>query len=475
VAVLIEAWLERAATVRPGAIAVEEPGAGCTYAELLALARDGAADLRAHGVEPGDRVAIALPAGIEFARVLHATLLLGAIAVPVDLRLRREERAQVVAGAQVVIEQPLGPAGAAGGSAASARPTRHDLDAVAVVIHTSGTSAAPKPVALTYGNFLWSALGSAVALGADRGERWLSPLPLSHVGGLSILVRSAIQATTAVLHERFEADRVLRALREQRITLVSLVAQTLERLLAAGLQRPPSLRCALVGGGPVPAELIARARAAGVPVSATYGLTEASSQVATAPVAAPERGALPLFCTRVRIDPRSREILVRGPTVAPACADEEGWLHTGDVGGLDESGALHVAGRLSETIISGGENIAPAEVEEALSAHPGVAEAAVFGRPDSDWGEAVSAVVVASAGETLDVDLLRAHCAQRLAPYKVPKELRVVPGPLPRTSSGKLMRRALAAAADGEASAKRVSDVPERVSARSDAGSGEAA
>ena len=192
----------------------------------------------------------------------------------------------------------------------------HDLDAVAAVIHTSGTTSAPKPVELTYGNFLWSALGSAVALGLDPHERWLCNLPLSHVGGLSILLRSAIYATTAVVHERFETELTLRAVmgeagggvhlfepptdraraaaRPSRgpssrtpVTLVSLVATTLTRLLDAGLERPPALRCALTGGGPVPAALLERARAAGVPVSLTYGMTEACSQVTTLPLAAP--------------------------------------------------------------------------------------------------------------------------------------------------------------------------------------------
>jgi o-succinylbenzoate---CoA ligase len=449
VAVLIEAWLARAARARPDAIAVAEPARSCTYAELLSLARDGAAELHGRGVGVGERVGIALPAGVAFAQALHATLLLGAVAVPIDLRLRADEREHVLGDARTVVEEPLAGMGGVSSGVLPSRATSHDLDAVAVVIHTSGTSAAPKSVELTYSNFLWSALGSGVALGADRDERWLCPLPLAHVGGLSILLRSAIYATTAVLHERFEADRVLAALGGERITLVSLVAQTLERLLDAGLEHPPALRCALTGGGPVPAQLLARARDAGVPVSATYGLTEACSQVATAPVAATEHGARPLFCTRLQIDARSQEILVRGPTVAPGAIASDGWLHTGDLGLLDESGALHVSGRRVETIISGGENVAPSEVEAALANHPAVAEAAVFGRPDPRWGEAVSAVVVAREGATPDPAALRAHCAERLAPYKVPKEVRVVSGPLPRTSSGKLLRRILAAEAAG--------------------------
>src|SRR6185437_5051641 len=325
-----------------------------------------------------------------------------------------------------------------------------DLDATAVVIHTSGTSSAPKPVELTYGNLLWSALGSAVALGLDPQERWLCALPLSHGGGLSILVRSAIYGTTAVVHERFETEPVLQALREGRVTLVSLVATTLARLLDAGLEHPPSLRCALTGGGPVPAALVERAARAGVPVSMTYGLTESCSQVTTTPLAAlgeGDRGAgPPLFCTRVRCA-EDGEILVGGPTVAPAARAGDGWLHTGDLGAIDQRGRLWVTGRKADTIVSGGENVAPSEVEAVLEAHPDVLEAAVVGRPDAQWGEAVTAVVVlrgVPAGNgSPEISSLRAHCAAALAPHKVPKQFLVRAEPLPRTRSGKLLRREL--------------------------------
>ncbi len=195
---LIDAWLPRATSARPQRVALEDEHGSLTYAELLAVASAGAAELARDGVQQGDRVAIALPGGIEFACALHATLLAGAVAVPVDLRLGDAERAQIIAGTKRVIAEPLGRSGAPAGSR---RPFVHELDAVAAVIHTSGTSAAPQPVELTYGNFLWSALGSEVALGADSRERWLCPLPVSHVGGFSILLRSAISATTAVIHE----------------------------------------------------------------------------------------------------------------------------------------------------------------------------------------------------------------------------------------------------------------------------------
>jgi O-succinylbenzoic acid--CoA ligase len=441
---LVDGWLSRAAASRPDHVALDAPTGRRSYAELAAAAGGAAAELAERGIGAGERVAIALPPGLDFASALHACMLLGAVAVPVDLRLSELERETITGGCVTVVERPL--ASDAGEGEAIVRHARHDLDATAVVIHTSGTSSAPKPIELTYGNLLWSALGSAVALGLDAEERWLCALPLSHVGGLSILVRSTIYATTAVVHERFETERVLKALREQDVTLVSLVATTLARLLDAGLQHPPALRGALTGGGPVPAALVERARAAGVPVSMTYGLTESCSQVTTAPVAALARGdysAGPaLFCTRVQIA-HDGEIVVAGPTVAPGALAADGRLHTGDLGALDASGRLTVSGRKADTIISGGENVAPSEVEAVLESHADVLEAAVIGLPDERWGEAVTAIVVARAGRAPDEESLRAHCAAALAAYKVPKRVVLRRQTLPRTRSGKLLRREL--------------------------------
>jgi len=536
--------------MRPHGVAVESLDGARTYAQLQARARAGARALAQRGAQRGDRVAIALPPGLAFAEALHACLLLGAVAVPVDLRLGPGERARVCQGTALVVEDDLAEwmldardcdrgAGAGARTDASAEHTdasadtsatdtdasaddtaaspddtdtsatdtaaspddtdtstddkdanaddtdeTHDLDAVAAIIHTSGTTSAPRPIELTYGNFLWSALGSAVALDLDPRERWLCALPLAHVGGLSILVRSAIYATTAVVHPGWDTERVLDALRadgERGITLVSLVATTLARLLdamPASPWRPPRLRWALTGGGPVPQALIARAHEAGVPVSTTYGLTEACSQVTT--------GGPPLFCTRVRIDGvanglegaagsaggadggadgdgdgaggadgdgegeggardygREGEILVAGPTVARGSRDADGWLHTGDLGVLDEHGNLRVTGRAADTIVSGGENVAPAEVEAALEAHPDVLEAAVFARGDATWGEAVTAIVVVRPGIELAEEALRVHCSGLLARYKVPKRFELSQTPLPRTRSGKLLRREL--------------------------------
>jgi len=452
---LVEAWLARAAAARPEHLALQTPSASWTYRELHGAALAGAAELLARGAGPGVPVAIALPPGLEFAQALHACLLTGAVAVPIDLRQPAAARAKVASRAELVVEEPLrarargrGETGGQSRVADRAGPgATHDLDAPAAVIHTSGTSAEPKAVALTYGNLLWSALGSAVALGSPRDERWLCTLPVAHVGGLSILMRSAIYATTAVVHERFDPERVVGVLRAGEVTIASLVATTLARLLDAGLERPPHMRCALTGGGPVPAELLERASAAKVPVSITYGLTESASQVSTTPLAEVGEGVRagpgpPLFCTRVQIA-ADGEILVAGPTVAPGALAEDGWLHTRDVGELDGAGRLRVTGRRSEVVISGGQNVSPAKVEAALEAHPAVLEAAVVARADAEWGEAVSAIVVWREGAEPDAAGVLELCARVLAPYEVPKRILSRAEPLPRTASGKLVRREL--------------------------------
>ncbi|MDQ6807231.1 MAG: AMP-binding protein, partial [Actinomycetota bacterium] len=381
--------------------------------------------LAARGVRAGDLVGVALAPGVDFAAALHGCLLLGAPAVPVDLRLTAAERETRMRGVAARVEEPLdGPP--------LADVPQHRADAVATVMYTSGSTAVPKRVSLTYGNWLWNALGSAVALELDAEERWLCPMPLTHVGGLSILLRSTIYGTTVVLPGRFEVETVKRELSdpERWITLVSLVPTMLARLLDAGLKHPPTLRWALLGGGPIPPALIRRARAAGVPVASTYGMTEACSQIAT-------RG-WPLAGVELQVT-ADGEILVRGPIVAPGALSPDGWLHTGDFGTLSESGRLTVIGRQSDTIVTGGENVAPAEVEAVLLEHEGVADAAVHARPDAEWGERLVASVVLREGGEVSPAELRRHCAARLASFKVPKSVELTDA-LPRTPSGKLLR-----------------------------------
>jgi O-succinylbenzoic acid--CoA ligase len=425
----MEPWLSRAARMHPERAALITPARTWTYAALHEAACRAAGGLRERGVGSADRVALALGSE-DLIVALHGCLLIGAAAVPIDLRLREAERAPRLAGAALVVEQlPSGAALAAGAL---------DLDAVATVMYTSGTTAGPKAVQLTGENWLWNAIGSATALGLDCEERWLCPMPLAHVGGLSIALRSAIYGTSVVLQDRFDTAAALAALmdRVQRVTLVSLVPTMLSRLLDAGLALPPTLRRVLLGGGPIEPSLLARAEAAGVPVAPSYGMTETCSQIATDGYA--------LLGAELSVD-GAGELLVRGPSVARGALGADGWLHTGDLASLDGSGRLSIVGRVSDTIVSGGENVAPTEVEEVLTGHPSVADAAVLGRPDPVWGEAVIAQIVVREGVRADATLaeeLRARCAGRLAAFKVPKRVEFVPE-IPRGVTGKLQRRAL--------------------------------
>jgi o-succinylbenzoate---CoA ligase len=407
----VEDWLSGAARARPDHEAIAADDGSLTYAQLDERAERRAAELAATRVSAGDRVRVTHPPGLAFAELLHALPRLGAVLAP---------------------GPPAGPPEPGPLPAARGRPPRagFDPDAVHTLIHTSGTTGAPKPVELTYRNHAASAIASADALGVDPGDRWLCPLPLHHVGGLNVLIRSVINHTTIVLHERFDADRVRATLEAGEVTLASLVPTMLARLRAAGLRQAPGLRAIALGGGPAPAGLLDWAREAGIPVVPVYGMTETCSQIVAGDPGRPLPGV------ELRIG-AGGEILVRGPMVAPGTAAGDGWLHTGDLGSLDDEGRLQVLGRLKELIITGGENVAPLEVEQALLAHPAVLDAGVAGVPDPDWGEAVTAFVVLS--DPAAAEQLRAWCRERLEPFKVPKAFHAVDA-LPRSAGGKLLR-----------------------------------
>jgi len=294
-------------------------------------------------------------------------------------------------------------------------------------------------------------------------------MPLFHIGGLSILIRSAMVGATVLLHRRFDAEAVAHSLEEDHVTHVSFVATMLQRVLERrGEQRSPeSLSLILVGGGPASEALLARAEGLGYPIAPTYGLTEAASQVATRP---PDRvreegvdrsaGLEPLPGVAIRIVDAERHLLpvgregeieVQGPIVmqgylddfeATHCAIREGWLSTGDVGRLDRAGRLRVLDRRSDLIVSGGENVYPAQIESILLEWEGVAEAGVFGIPDAEYGSRPVAFVVMEPGRRFDREALVAFCGQRMASYARPCEIGEI-AELPRTATGKLLRRTL--------------------------------
>jgi O-succinylbenzoic acid--CoA ligase len=422
-------WLSSAAGRRPDRIAVEAPDESIPYRELLLRAVRAAGALDARFVRRGSRVALALEPGAPFVEALHGCLLLGAAVVPVDPRLGERERAPLLRAAEAVVERPL--RGQGGVFELPGPPQPQDT---LLVVHTSGTTGAPQPVELTADSIRANARGVQQALGLGDDERWLCPLPLSHVGGLMCVLRSAIMATTLVLTPPpFDAEAVAAQLRDGGITVASLVPTQLQKLLEVGAEPGPALRRILLGGGPMPRTLLERARDAGFPVCPSYGLTQTCSTVTVAePGDLDSAGrAIPGVGLALAAD---GEILVSGATVGAL-----GALHTGDLGRLEPDGRLVMTGRKGDLIVTGGENVAPAEVEAVLVAHPDLVEAAVFGRADPLWGEAVTARVVPRAGVEVDEAQLRRHCAARLAPFKVPKAFEFVAA-LPRTSSGKVRR-----------------------------------
>jgi O-succinylbenzoic acid--CoA ligase len=439
---LLDNWLSQRAQTCPDRCALIADGVQMSYAELEREATATARRLAARGARRGVTVAVMLPAGLEYVVLVHALMKLGAVLYPVNTRLSEGElKAELARVEPLLIVNGTPDLGLT--EADLPLLGEHDLDALHCRILTSGTSAGPRPVGLTYGNHLWSAVGSAFNLGVEPTDRWLCCLPLFHISGLSIVMRSVIYGTTAVVHDGFDVDRVAASLEGDGVTVISLVATQLSRLLDAGVDLLP-LRAVLVGGGPVPGAVLDEAIGRGITVVQTYGLTETASQVTTLspPDAARKVGSSgrPLLTTHLRI--QDGEILVQGPTVAPGAADDDGWLPTGDLGRIDEDGFLYVTGRRSEMIVTGGENVLPHEVEAVLLRHPGVSEAAVVGRADPEWQEAVTAVVVLRGDAEVGADELRSHCAAELAGYKVPKRVEFV-SELPKTGSGKLMRRAL--------------------------------
>lgn len=365
------------------------------------------------------------------------------------------------------------------------------------VIFTSGTTGAPKGAVLTWGNAYANYTASRARLGHGSDDVWLAALPLHHVGGMAIVLRAAWDGAAVHVLPRFVADDVARAIGEAGVTIVSLVPSTLRAVLDAWRARygerpaPDGFRALLLGGGPLAGAPVAEAAALDFPLAVTYGLTEAASQVATtapgwrppAPAAAP-----PLEGVRVRIagvdgtgaggddaGPADRpigdegEIEVAGPTVfagywgdpaATARAMDGHWLRTGDLGRLDAEGRLHVVGRLDARIVTGGENVDPAEVEAVLDAHPAIGASCVVGVRDATWGHIVVAVIEPSrphdaasrppssadtrarralASSPLDAASLRTWLEGRLAGYKRPRRV-VVVSSLPRTAAGKVRR-----------------------------------
>lgn len=445
-------------------------------AELEQRSRSIAGRLAGAGLGPGDRLVLSAATSVELAATHVGALRLGLVVVPLNPELRQREVAQVIADARpgaAVVDAP-GPArwivDAAGGpitlvfSALQLQESEAPpLDRAgpgdpALLCYTSGTTGEPKGALLGHGNLLAGVEALRLAWRWTPEDRLVHALPLFHVHGLVVGLHGTLAAgASAVLLPRFDVDAVLDAAAAHRATLLFGVPTTYARLAAspraAELGR---LRLCVSGSAPLPAELFARLeRTTGQRVLERYGMTETLMNTSN-PLDGERRPGsvgVPLPGVEVRLGDDG-EILLRGPNVfagywrrpeATAAAFTDGWFRSGDVGSLDPDGYLRIVGRLTELIISGGENVYPREVEDVLREHPGVADVAVVGTPDDLWGEAVTAVVVPRGDPTHRTHLtpdeaaLRAFCADRLAPHKRPRIVRFVDD-LPRNALGKVLR-----------------------------------
>lgn len=471
-------WLAARATATPNHPALIHADQTWTYADLDTLTSRLCARLREIGVRPGLRVGMLMPNSPAAVVTVHAVARLRAELVPLNGRLTAAEmNAQLdQAGVSLLLYTATTEA-----EAATLNPNRFEVDlaalppaaypaatvdlaAVQAIVFTSGTSGQPKGAEITFGNHFYSATASAFRLGHHTDDRWLSVLPLYHVGGLAVIFRSTLYGITVVLHERFTVDGIADSFARHAVTMISLVPTMLYRLLEANVTFPASLRLVLLGGAAAPPDLLDRAFTANLPVAPTYGLTEAASQVATMHPADARRkpGSVgkPLLFTSVTIidehgNPQPPnaygEVVVRGPTVmrgylrnptATARALRNGALHTGDIGYLDPDGDLFLVQRRSDLIVSGGENVYPAEVETVLRAHPAVRDVAVVGVSHPEWGQQVAAAVVLAPGTSLTAADLTAYARAHLAGYKLPRRILFVAA-LPQTASGKVQRAAV--------------------------------
>jgi O-succinylbenzoic acid--CoA ligase len=477
-------WLSHRVQTTPERTALVRAATGETldFATLGAMVDDLAGRLAALGVEPGDHLGMVLETRLAAVCTVHAADRLGVVLVPLGDGLTAAELGAQIDAADVTtlvcseeteacavdaFDGPIcsvdDPEHAAVVSLADVTPVEidpvtWDLDDVRLLLFTSGTTGEPKVVQLTAGNLLWSAAASAFRLGLHRDDRWLLSLPLHHMGGLSPVLRLPLYGMTVVLRKSFDAGRTADDIGNFDVTCVSLVPTMLQRMLDLRGTLAGTLRVVLLGGAPAPDDLIRRCRDFSIPVHPTYGTTETASQVTTATPAEAfdDVGTVgrPLFWTTVTVRDDDGavdtgdvgEIVVDGPTVSPGyygnreatdAAFGPGGFRTGDVGYRDASGRLFVVGRLDDRIITGGENVYPREIVDVLESHPGVAEAAVAGLPDDEWGELVGALVVAT--DDLTVEEIDSHCRDRLARFKLPRVVSFT-DELPRTESGTVRR-----------------------------------
>ena len=492
-------WPRRRARMTPQRRALVVAGRETTYAELDRRVTRLAHGLAGRGVARGDRVAYVGLNSAEFVECLFATARLGAVFLPLNTRLAPPETAFVLEDAdprlllvapgfdelasapeiaELGIETLRVAAPEDGGTDDLQAGDETPLDEpvtladLAMVQYTSGTSGRPKGVMLSHGNLVWNVYNLLVDVDVRSDEVALVTAPLFHTAALNqVLLPTLLKGGTCLVEARFDPDRALDLIERERVTLLFGVTS-----MYLALSRSPrweqtdlgSLRSALSGGAPLPESLLRTWSDRGTAIVQGYGLTEASPGVTMLRAADAERrlgsAGTSCFFTDVRVvgpdladvgPGGTGEVLVSGPNVsagywrndeatATAFVDTS-WLRTGDLARVDDDGYLTIVDRLKDMFISGGENVYPAEVEQAIHSHPAVAECAVIGVPDERWGEVGRAVVVPRDGAAVEPEELLAHLETRLARYKIPRSV-VVIDELPHNAAGKLQKSAVRAA-----------------------------
>ncbi|MEH7414620.1 o-succinylbenzoate--CoA ligase [Neobacillus drentensis] len=479
--------LIKRALLTPNRIAVYFQEQSVTFSELYERSLEVSGKLQALGIRKGQFVGVLLKNHLDTVTILLALQLLGARSVILNNRLTanelvfqlRDSKAAFLileesfTDTETVINQQIKQLMTITkiqlSQIEAEDPYIQDeisLTDTCTIMYTSGTTGNPKGVIQTYGNHWWSSTGSALNLGLIESDCWLCSVPLFHISGFSILMRSVIYGMPIVLHEHFDVERTIKDIQAKRVTIMSVVGTMLSQIVETleDKRLPNFFRCMLLGGGPAPLPLLEACVKKNIPVFQSYGMTETSSQIVTL---APEdslqklgSAGKPLFPSQLKIELENGEtakagipgeIVVKGPNVTPGYlnrpeATEEkirsGWLYTGDIGYVDEQGFLYVKDRRSDLIISGGENIYPAELEAVLLAHTDVMDAGVTGIEDKKWGQVPVAFIVKRQGTNLSVEELQRFCMVRLAKYKLPKAIYFTEQ-LPRNAAKKLLRRKL--------------------------------
>lgn len=455
-------------------LAVVEGERGLSFRELSSEVARAQEDLQGR-LLPGRRVALVARPDLRSLILLSAVLEEGSVPCFLHPRLPAETRALLAGrvGAAMVpgltedaAEQTTVP------PAAALRERSVSSASDLALFFTSGSTELPKGVRLSSRAFVASAVASERNLGWREDDRWLCSLPLAHIGGFSVLTRTRLAGRTLVLPEPrmpagFDPSRFVEQLARRRITLASLVPTMLARLIRAGLAAPATLRAVLIGGAALDPELAQAARELGWPTLASYGLTEACSQVATQRPGAPWAAGSGMPLSGLEVDVADGEIRLRGPALfsgyvpeeAPPF-DDDGWFRTGDLGRFDAQGHLLVEGRARDLVITGGENVAPGRVEAVLRGLAEVEEVVVMGLPDREWGEVVAAVLVAPAADpcVLAPKRLRNRLEGRLAGFERPRRV-FLASSLPLLPNGKIDRGEIRRRAQGSGFAELSDDL----------------